>query len=65
MYQKIAHYYNIYANIRTMKWSVIDKTRVKSEHTYTYSSLRYSSMHVLNKGNTPTIELDASSVWMN
>ncbi len=48
-----------------MKWSVIDKTRVKSEHTYTYSSLRYSSMHVLNKGNTPTIELDASSVWMN
>lgn len=55
---------NIYANIRSMKWPVIDKTRVK----WTYSSLHYSSMHALKKGeegNALAIEYDMSSIWMN
>ncbi len=44
-----------------MKCSVIDKMRVKSEHTHTHTHIQ-ACIHS-TKGNNPTIELD--SILMN
>ncbi len=47
-----------------MKCSVIDKMRVNI-HIHTDHYTTQACMYALKKGNTPTSELDASSIWMN